>query len=147
MFGTELVVAGLALALAVAAGLVVHELAHALVLRLFGIDYTLSYLPGRTDGVGGFVTSGPLAVVHPHPTGRDSAHALRVAALAPLSLAAPVFAFGIGGSVPADSPIVLALAVGWLACAIPSPQDFSVVFYAHRVLEAESNATRGSRAD
>jgi hypothetical protein len=31
--------------------------------------------------------------------------------------------------------------VGWLACAIPSPQDFSVVWYAHRAPAGGSRAS------
>ncbi|ELY57463.1 hypothetical protein [Natronolimnohabitans innermongolicus] len=157
MIETDLLVAAPALAVAVVGGLIAHELAHAQVLRLFGIDHTISYFPRRTDAEGGLLSSPPLAVVQPHPTGRESPHALRAAALAPLLLAVPVFVTGLSGTVPADSPILLAIAVGWLACAIPSPQDFSVVFYAHRVLErhslessadATTNATAsGSRAD
>lgn len=152
MIGTELAVAGLGLAVAVALGLVAHELAHALVLRLARIDHTVSFVPGRTEGVVRGLTSGKLAVVSPHPTGREPAVVLRAAALAPVLLAVPVFALGAGGALPADSLLATAVAIGWLACAIPSPQDFSVVFYADRALETDAvrdtpAATTRSRAD
>lgn len=152
MIGTDVVAAGPVLALAVVVGLAAHEWTHALVLRLAGIDHTISYLPGRTDGVIGLLTCCPWAVVEPRPTGREPAVHLRAAALAPILLAVPVFAAGFGGAIPVDSPIAMAVAIGWLACAVPSPQDFSVVFYAHCLLEAETdadpNATAlGSRAD
>lgn len=136
MIGTDVVVAGSALVLAVAAGLVAHEWMHALTLRLANIDYTMTYFPGRTDGVVGLLASCPWAAVRPHPTGGEPTWLLRVAALSPFLLAAPVFALWIRG-VPVDSPIATAVTVGWLACSIPSPQDFSVAFYAHRALESE----------
>ena len=152
MIGTDLVVAGVALAVAVVVGLVAHEWTHAVVLRLFGIDHAITYLPGRSDGVVGLLTCCPWAVVRPRPSGRESAFHLRTAALAPVLLAVPVFAAGIAGAVPAESPIATAIAIGWLACAVPSPQDFSVAFYAHRHLETEiapdpTATAPGSRAD
>ena len=141
MIGTNVAVAGCALALAVAVGLVAHEWTHALVLRLARIEYTVTYFPGRTDGVVGRLASCPWAVVRPQPTGREPSIYLRSAALAPLLLAAPVLALGLGGVVSADSSIVTAFAIGWLACCIPSPQDFSVAFYAHRSLETDPTPT------
>ncbi|SDK71311.1 hypothetical protein [Natronorubrum texcoconense] len=137
MIETEVAVAGGALVLAVATGLVAHEWLHALTLRLARIDYTVTYFPDRTDGVVGLLASCPWAAVRPHPTGREPAWQLRAAALSPFLLAAPVFALGIRG-VPVESPVVTAIGIGWLACSIPSPQDFSVAFYAHRALESES---------
>lgn len=154
MIGTDVAVAGCALALTVVVGLVTHEWMHALTLRLARIDYTITYFPDRTDGVGGLLASCPWAAVHPHPTGREPALSLRAAALAPVLLAVPVFAVGMHGGVfgvPVESPIATAIAIGWLACSIPSPQDFSVVFYAHQVLKAEAtpgqNTAASSRAD
>ncbi|WP_137291729.1 hypothetical protein [Natronorubrum halophilum] len=151
MIGPTVVVAGCALVLAVAIGLVAHECAHALVLRLARVEYTITYFPGRSDGVLGLLASCPWAAVHPHRVDRESTTILRIAALAPVLLAAPAFALGIGGIVTAESPIVTAVVIGWLACAVPSPQDFSVAFYAHRVLEAadtdETDAAHASCAD
>lgn len=150
MTGT-VVVAGLGLAIAVVLGLVAHELAHALVLRLARVEHTVAVLPGRGDGAMWGLASGPIAVVEPRPTGRESALALRTAALAPLLLAVPVFALGVSGALPPDHPIATAVAIGWLACAIPSPQDFSVAVHADRALETEPtrdpSATTRSRAD
>ena len=152
MIGTDVALAGCALALTVVAGLVVHEWAHAVVLRLARIDHTISYFPGRTDGVVGLLASCPWAAVEPHPAGHEPPVFLRAAALAPVILAVPVFAVGASGVITAESPIVTAIAIGWLACSIPSPQDFSVVFYAHRILEEElpsepNTAVAASRAD
>ena len=135
MIGLNVVGAGCALVLAVGLGLVVHEWSHAVVLRLARIDYTISYLPNRSNGPLGLLASCPWAVVEPTPTGRDPAWVLRVAALAPAALAVPVLALGAAGGLTAETPILAATAIGWLACSIPSPQDFSVAFYAHRLLE------------
>lgn len=152
MIGTDLAIAGAVLALTVVVGLVAHECAHAAVLRLAGIDHSITYFPGRTDGLAGFLASCPWAVVRPHPTGRQSATVLRIAALSPLLLAAPVLALGITDHLPVGSPVVTAVTIGWLACSVPSPQDFSVAFYAHRALEDEcartsDAATPPSRAE
>lgn len=133
MIETKLVVAGVALLLTVPVGLVAHEWAHALVLRAAGIDYEIVYFADRDDGVIAALASCPWAAVHPSPTGTEPAWQLRVAALVPISLALPALALSL--TPVASSPIVAAILVGWLACTIPSPQDFSVAFYAHRVLE------------
>lgn len=137
MVGTELVITGsvLALALAVVVGLVAHEWSHALVLRLAAIDHTISYAPGRGRGIVGLVRSCPWAVVQPQPTGDEPPWILRVAALAPLILAVPAFGLVAAGYVTDDLSIGTAAILGWLACSIPSPQDFAVVFHAHTVLE------------
>ncbi|WP_226041988.1 hypothetical protein [Natrinema sp. DC36] len=149
MIGTNVVVAGCALALAVAIGLVAHEWAHATVLRLARVEYSVSYFPGRPDGIVALVTTRPWAAVHPRPTGNESPWALRLAALAPALLAIPAFGLAAAGYVTSDTPIVAAAAIGWLACALPSPQDFSVAFHVHRLLERsrETNAIAPSRAD
>lgn len=149
MIGSNVVVAGCALALAVAIGLVAHEWTHAAVLRLARVEYSVSYFPGRTDGPVALLTTRPWAAVHPRPTGREPPWALRLAALAPALLALPVFGLAAAGYVTTETPVVAAAAIGWLACALPSPQDFSIAFHAHRLLErsVETNATAASRAD
>ncbi|ELZ01152.1 hypothetical protein C482_08136 [Natrialba chahannaoensis JCM 10990] len=147
---------GGALAVAVVVGLLAHEWMHALVLRVARIDYKLAYFPGSAAGFAGILAGRPWAVVHPQPRGHEPAWILRVAALAPLALAVPVFAVGAGFVSPVavpvdiDTPIATAIAIGWLACAIPSPQDFSVAFYAHRALETATDSptvSTRSRAD
>lgn len=149
MIGPNVAVAGCALALSVAVGLVAHEWTHAAVLRLARVEYSVTYFPGRTDGLVALLTTRPWAAVYPRPTGRERPWTLRLAALAPALLALPVFGLAIAGHVTAESPVVAAAAIGWLACALPSPQDFSVAFYAHRLLErtAETHAPAPSRAD
>ncbi|APW98650.1 hypothetical protein CHINAEXTREME_13065 [Halobiforma lacisalsi AJ5] len=135
MIGTAPLVAGCVLLGTVAVGLVVHEWAHAAVLRLGGIDYDVSFFPGHESGPLGLLASCPWAVVRPNPTDRDPAWLLRCAALAPALLSAPVFVVGFVGDGWLASPLATAAAIGWLACSLPSPQDFSVAFYAHRALE------------
>ncbi len=149
MIGSNVVVAGPTLALAVAVGLVVHEWSHAAVLRLARVEYAVSYLPGRGDGLVALVTTRPWAAVHPRPTGAEPPWVLRLAALAPALLALPVFGLALAGHLTAETPIVTAAAIGWLACALPSPQDFSVAFHAGRLLERsrERTGTAPSRAD
>ncbi|WP_254532520.1 hypothetical protein [Natrinema gelatinilyticum] len=149
MIGSTVVIAGCTLSLAVAAGMLAHEWMHALVLRLGRVEYSVSYFPGRADGLRSVLTTRPWAAVHPRPTGGEPPWILRLAALAPALLAIPVFGLGLAGHVTTETPIVTAAAVGWLACALPSPQDFSVAIHAHRLLERtrESNAPLLSRAD
>ena len=136
MFGTDVLLALPVLAASVVVGLIVHEYAHAFALRLAGVEYAVEYFPERGDSVVTTLASCRWAHVSPQPTGEESPWVFRVAALMPLALAVPVFALGAGGTLPIGEHLfVTAVVIGWLACSIPSPQDFSVAFYAHQVLE------------
>ena len=146
MIGTELLVASGVLALSVSIGLIAHEWSHALVLRLAGIEHDVVYVPGRDEGVVAALASCRWAAVHPRPDGTESPWVFRLAAMMPLVLTLPVLGVALTGTLRLDDPIVVAAALGVLACAIPSPQDFSVAFYAHRLLERE-RFTNGSRAE
>ena len=122
-------------------GTVVHEYAHAVALRAAGIDCEMRWLVDR-DAVGLLRASvlGTWASVTPRgDLSGASIPGLRVAALAPLALVAP-FALVVAGVLPdplaTGDPRVVAAAVAWMACALPSPQDFSVVWHADRALEA-----------
>ncbi|MCW8172951.1 hypothetical protein D8S78_15680 [Natrialba swarupiae] len=134
MLEANVVVAGVSLVLAVVVGLVVHEGLHALVLRLARVEYTVVYGPDRTGGIVGLIASCP---------GRwssrirleESPLVFRASALAPLALAALVFGLVGFDFVSLESPVATAMAIGILGCSIPSPQDFSVAFYAHRLLD------------
>lgn len=137
MIGLEFIVAGCVLALTVIVGLVAHEWSHALALRFGRIDYTVVYAPGSAGGLYRIVGPRPWAAVHPHLSGHESPWAIRVAALAPVLLALPVFGLGTAGVIPTDDPIAVAGTVGWLSCAIPSPRDFSVAFYATDLLQPD----------
>ena len=133
--GTTVVLGG-ALALGLGAGLLAHEFAHAVVARALGIECTVDFLPNWDGTLCGVLTGRPLAHVTPLPSIAVSPWRYRAAAVAPLALTAPVVIAGVSGHVPADDPTPLTvLAICWLACALPSPQDFSVAFHVHAYLE------------
>lgn len=135
----DVVGAGLVLVASVGAGTVAHELSHACALRAFGIPYEIEWFPAREDaGPLGSGVSGRLATVTPRAAPRDlSPWSLRTAAMMPLVLAAPL-ALAFAGTGPAPSPAgnayLTAATIGWLACALPSPQDFSLFWYAERAI-------------
>jgi hypothetical protein len=143
----EALLATVALGAGVAAGTVCHELAHALALRAARVPYDLVWLP---DGSGRSVlhaaVTGRWATVEARPRpGVDDATPVRVAALMPLALAAP-FLLVPAGVLPdplaGGDPVVVAAVVGWLACALPSPRDFSVAFYADSAAAVPDARTR-----
>lgn len=121
----------------VVAGTVTHELTHAAVLRTLAIPYTIVWFPD-TDGPdsygAGLVT--PWASVVPSSLPDDvPLWGLRLAAIAPLTMASPFVLVPLG--VLPEAAVMgteyrLAVTIGWLACAIPSPQDFSLCWYAQR---------------
>jgi hypothetical protein len=136
MLHTELLAAPVALATAVVVGTVAHELSHAAVLRTLGVPCTLAWFPDDDGTPLRAALTGRWAVVTPRPASDGVASwRLRVAAMTPLALVLPLVPVLVGG-VPApvaSLPLQLAV-VGWLACALPSPQDFSVLWYADRAL-------------
>jgi len=139
MTPTTLLLAAVALFLTVGIGTVVHELSHAAVLRASGVDYELRWLQGGRTGRLGAGLFGTWASVELRSLPSDlSPWRLRAASLAPLALATPLAAVLVG-AVPdpfAGGSLYLQLVVvGWLACSLPSPQDFSLVWHANRVLE------------
>jgi hypothetical protein len=114
-------------------GLVAHELSHFVALRLSGVPCTIEVLPKRDNGEGSAGIGDPLARVRPtHSMGDIEPRHLRVAALMPLCLSVPLVLVFVGvlpdpfaaGAV--SSKLVL---IAWLGCSIPSPQDFSMVWY------------------
>jgi len=126
-------------------GVIVHELSHAVALRLAGVSCTVAVLPDRTAS-GRFQTSvlGPLATVTPTRIPDDlSPWHLRVAAMMPLSLLCP-FGLIFAGVIP--NPFTLGhlhlelAAVAWLGCALPSPRDFSLLWYPERAISAHATA-------
>lgn len=139
LFGAAIVLAG-----GLVVGTVVHELAHAAFLRAFGIPYDIEWFPAASAG-GRFQVSvaGSWASVTPRRLPASTpVRGLQVSALAPLVLAVP-FALVALGVVPdplaSNNPILGALAVAWLACAIPSPQDFSMVWHPGTVADRHAD--------
>lgn len=140
--------AGTVLLLTVGVGVVAHELSHAAVLYLLGIRCDVAIGPewvgtGRSD----VSACGSWAAVTPRElTPETSVRAMRLSAVAPLILAVP-FAAVAAGIVPdplqADSLFLTTCTVGWLACAIPSPQDFAVFWHAERAVAEHSAASNG----
>lgn len=138
MLGLSVVAAG-ALLVTLVAGLIAHELSHALALRLAGVPCRVRVLPSR-DGSNRFLAAGgrPLATVTPAGSAPDlAAWQLRAAAMMPLCLLAPIGLVAIG-VIPdpfaaGNLPLQLAT-VAWLGCAIPSPVDFSQLWYPDRAM-------------
>lgn len=125
-------------------GVTAHELSHAAILRMAGVRCTVTVLPGvgRSSGVS-LSARGPLAQVTPVSIPDDvSPWTLRAAAMAPLWLAGP-FVLVMAGAVPggASGPVVELAAVAWLGCSIPSPQDFSLLWYPENALAAHREST------
>lgn len=139
MTPVELGLAGLVLAVAVGTGTVAHELSHALILRALAIPHDLEWLPDSDEvSVLAVGVSGRLAAVTPRAPAPDlPPWGLRVAALAPLTLALPLALVPLGilpDPVASGNIYLIAATIGWLACALPSPQDFSLVWYAERAI-------------
>lgn len=118
-------------------GTIVHELTHAFVLQCTGIPFEITWLPDR--GATRPSYSGAIAIVTPSsiPDG-TSPLGLRLSGLAPLVMVVPVLLLGATGAVPATS-ITMAAVIGWLACAIPSPQDFSLFWNAEEIVQNPDN--------
>lgn len=141
MLPTDLLAGCLVLFAAVSVGIVVHELAHAAVLRAAGVDFEIQWLSGGAGSRLGAGVTGAWASVRMRrvPAGLP-AWQLRLASLAPLTMVVPLVAVA-AGVVPdpfAGDDLRFQLAViGWLACALPSPRDFSLVWYADRVIQDE----------
>ena len=142
---TDLLLAGGALLLTLTAGIVVHELSHAIVLRALGVSFEVTWLPDRggSDAMGASAF-GRWASVTPQRLPADLAPwGLRVAALAPLALAAPMALILLGvlpdpiqtGNLP-----LVAATLAWFGCALPSPQDFSLVWHAEAAIAEHSGS-------
>jgi hypothetical protein len=126
----DLLVAGSVLAVTLLAGILAHESTHAAVLHAFGIRYDVAWLPERRAT--GIDLASPIMTVTPKPGSEPCHRAVRVAAIAPLVLMAPL-SLVVTGLVPdpfvVGDPFMVAATVGWAACALPSPQDFGVFWH------------------
>ena len=142
MESTELLVAVFVLLVMLFVGTVAHELAHAAVLRAFGVSYEIEWLPDRNSqtvynvGLGGtWATVTPRSIPRKMP-----AWVLRLSAIAPLVLATPLL-IAVVGVVPnpldTENLVHVVFTVTWLGFALPSPRDFSLFWYAGRAIETE----------
>jgi hypothetical protein len=120
-------------------GILLHELSHALALQILGVPYTIEFLPGH-KGTGGFRTSVRASVARVTPTGIPddlSSWQLRAAAMMPLCLIAP-FGLVLLGIVPdpftVDNLFLELATIAWFGCSVPSPQDFSLLWYPERAM-------------
>ena len=133
-----LVGAGIVLVGTIAVGVVAHELAHALTLGSFGVPLDIQWLPdGGQSARGGGQLSGRWAAVTPRRIPRTvPTWGIKLSALAPFLLTLPVLLVVAGFPSPllTENPYVVAVTVGWLACSLPSPQDFSVFWYTESVV-------------
>lgn len=121
-------------------GTITHELSHAFALRTFGVSFEMEWLPDRErTGLLRASIAGGWAQVRPRALPRDlEPWRLRVAAMMPLLLVAPLALVGFGvipDPFTSGNPYQTAAAIGWLACALPSPQDFSLLWYAEQAIE------------
>lgn len=146
----EILVGAVVVLGAVGTGTVVHELLHATVLELAGVDAEVRWLEGGRAGRLGAGLFGTWASVRMTAVPVDlPPWQLRAAALAPLLLAAPLVVIAIG-AVPdpfaSDHLYPKLFLVGWLACALPSPQDFSLVWNAPAVVAGGGDDATGPSA-
>lgn len=139
MISYQPLLAGLVLFSVVSVGIVLHELLHGIFLRAAGVSFDIRWFHGDTSGRFRALFFGTWASVSMRsiPNGL-SPWKIRAASLSPLLLTAPLVGI-TAGAIPdpfAGDNLVLQLAViGWLACAIPSPADFSLFWYAGSVID------------
>lgn len=130
----EVLLAGGVLVVTLIVGTLAHESAHAAVLRAFEIPYDVDWRPGTATSAG--AVAQPLATVTPRAQASPTPSVgLRLAALAPLGLTAPLLLV-LAGALPdplaTGDPSLAAATVAWAGTALPSPQDFAVFWYGDR---------------
>ena len=136
----EVLLVAMVLVATLGVGTVVHEFAHAVVLSALRVPYDITWLPDRdASGLLKAGIFGTWAAVTPASIPVDApTWGLRMAALMPLTLALP-FLLIPAGIVPdplsLGNPYVIAAVTGWMACAIPSPRDFSWVWHASELVD------------
>lgn len=138
MHPVALLTAVVVLVVALVVATVAHELSHAVTLRALGVPCEVDWRPER-EGAGFLSAQVALATVTPRHVPRDlSPWRLRVAALMPLTLAAPIPLVLLGvlpDPTASGDPVLVAAAMGWLACSLPSPQDFSLAWHPEAAIE------------
>lgn len=147
MQATVLLAALIALGVTVCLGVIVHELAHALVLHSVGVPYEITWLPGRyeSDQYSAGLVGAWAAVTPTHVSEKTPKWGIRLSALAPLLLTIPFWLI-LAGIIPdpiaSGNLILTAVTIGWAACALPSPQDFSVFWYANRAVATHTASAK-----
>lgn len=126
-------------------GTIAHELSHAAVLHVLGIPFVIEWGPrgDHEDTLSSGAVS-TLATVRPHPVSHEfPAWALQCAAIAPVVLTVPVILMAIGvlpDPLATGGLLQITAMVTWLGCALPSPQDFSVLWHADDAVERLSRS-------
>lgn len=138
MLVLDLTLPALALFAAVTLGTIVHEHLHASVLQIAGVPYEMHWLAGASDATLGSGLLGTWASVEIRslPDGL-APWTLRAASLSPLLLAVPLLAIPAGlvaDPFAGDHLVLQAAVLGWMACALPSPADFSLVWHAEQLV-------------
>lgn len=132
MLALQLLAAVLVLLVVVALGVVAHELLHAAVLHAAGASYELRLFAGERGDGPSSALAGSWASVRVLAVPAGTSHWwIRAASLSPLLLALPVVLVPTG-VVPdpfaAGDVVGQAAVLGVLACALPSPADFALVW-------------------
>jgi hypothetical protein len=136
----EFIIIGGVLTTTIGIGMIAHEFTHALALHILGIPYEIEWFPGGArSGLLGLGIYGSWATVSPRriPNG-VSMWGFRCASIAPFLLATPFLLVLIGylpDPVGSGDPYLITATIAWFGCALPSPQDFSVFWYADHLLE------------
>lgn len=148
----ELVGGAIVLLVMLGVGTVAHEMTHAIVLHLFGISYDVEWFPesdAHTHYNVGIYSA--WASVTPRSVPQETpAWTLQLSAIAPLILATPfvlVFAGVLPNPLDAGSVLSVAAIIAWLGCALPSPQDFSLFWYADDVVSGNGELLSSDRCD
>lgn len=139
----ELSTAVAILLVTVGIGITIHELSHAAALGLLGVSYEIEWFPRQDKTRVRSALFASWATVTPQRIPQDvTSLGIRLSAMAPLALTAP-FLLGMTGLVPtpvgSGNEFATAVTIAWLACALPSPQDFSVFWYAEQALESATD--------
>lgn len=120
-----------ALLASLAVGVIVHEYLHLIVLRRAGVNCSLAFASGRDWRGFRALAAGHLASVELESVPETcSARRLRLAGVAPLAMV-PVaggYVALVQSGLAADTLVGSVVLVGWLACALPSPADFAIVW-------------------
>lgn len=123
--------AAVALLASLAVGVIVHECLHLIVLRRAGVNCSLAFAASRDWRGFRNLAAGHLASVELESVPETcSAGRLRLAGLAPLAMVplAVGYVALVQYGLAADTLVGSVALIGWLACSLPSPADFAIVW-------------------